>query len=70
MRTTDKQLRGDEDQPDLNQMRYDLAEREMEGFLDNPSDLIELLVHGCEGLIDLPEIDIREQYSEIFGKES
>ena len=28
MRTTNKQLRDDDDQPDLDTMRYDLAERE------------------------------------------
>lgn len=65
MRTTNKQLR-DDDQPDLDTMRYDLAEREAMNM--GVSEVIEILLNGCEGLEDMPEIEIREQWEELFGK--
>lgn len=65
MRTTNKQLR-DDDQPDLDTMRYDLAEREAMNM--GVSEIIEILLNGCEGLEDMPEIEIRDTWEELFGK--
>ena len=66
MRTTNKQLRGD-DQPDLDTMRYDLAEREAMNM--GVSEVIEILLNGCEGLEDMPEIEVRDALEEIFRKD-
>tara|TARA_R100000808_G_C2053119_1_gene87762 strand:+ start:403 stop:612 length:210 start_codon:yes stop_codon:yes gene_type:complete len=64
MRTTERQLRG-EDQPDLDTMRYDLAEQEAMNM--NVSDIINMLVEGFEGLENMPDIDIKEEWNTIFG---
>ena len=66
MRTTDKQLRGDDDQPDLDTMRYDLAEREAMNM--SVSEGIDLLLNGFEGLELIPNEEITEQWQELFGK--
>ncbi len=68
MRTTDKQLRDDNDEPDLDTMRYDLAEREAVNM--NTSEIIEMLLNGFEGLDDMPDEEIRYEWKEIFGKEN
>lgn len=67
MRTTKKQLRGD-DQPDFDSMRYDLAEAEAMNM--NVSDIINILLDGFEGLDNLPDIEIRDEWEEVFGKEN
>ena len=64
MRTTKRQLRG-EDQPDLDTMRYDLAEQEAMNM--NVSDIINMLVEGFEGLENMPDSDIKEEWNTIFG---
>lgn len=66
MRTTNKQLRGD-DQPDLDTMRYDLAEREAMNM--GVSEIIEILLNGFEGLDNVPDIEIRDEWEQIFGKD-
>ena len=66
MRTTDKQLRDDDDQPDFDTMRYDLAEAEAMNL--NVSEIIEMLLNGFEGLDNAPDIEIRDQWEELFGK--
>ena len=65
MRTTKKQLRGD-DQPDFDSMRYDLAEAEAMNM--NVSDIINILLDGFEGLDNLRDIEIRDEWEEVFGK--
>ena len=47
MRTTEQQSRGDNEEPDVDTMRYDLAEREAMNM--NVSDIIDMLIYGCEG---------------------
>ena len=66
MRTTDKQSRGDDDQPDFDTMRYDLAEREAMNM--GVSEIIDLLLNGFEGLDNLDDIEIRDEWEQIFGK--
>tara|TARA_B100000405_G_scaffold299017_1_gene256706 strand:+ start:186 stop:401 length:216 start_codon:yes stop_codon:yes gene_type:complete len=68
MRTTNKQLRDDNDEPDLDTMRYDLAEAEAMNL--NVSEIIEMLLNGFEGLEDMPDEDIRYEWKEMFGKEN
>ena len=64
MRTTQIQLR--EDNPTIDEMRYDLAEQEAMNM--SVSQIIQHLVHGFEGLDNLPDIEIREEWEQIFGK--
>ena len=66
MRTTDKQLRGDDDQPDLDTMRYDLAEREAMNM--SVSTIIEILLYGCDPLDLVEDEEIKEEWESIFGK--
>ena len=63
MRTTEFQSR--EEEPTIDDMRYDLAEQEAMNM--NVSDIIVLLVEGCEGLENVADIDIEEEWQSIFG---
>ena len=65
MRTTEFQSR--EEEPTIDDMRYDLAEQEAMNM--NVSDIIVLLVEGCEGLENVADIDIQEEWQSIFGKD-
>ena len=64
MRTTKEQMR--EEAPDLDAMRYDLAEREAMNM--GVSDIIDVLLYGFEGLELIPNEEIIEQWQELFGK--
>lgn len=66
MRTTEQQSRGDNEEPDMDTMRYDLAEREAMNM--SVSEIIELLINGCEGLDEIPDIEIKDEWNEIFGE--
>ena len=65
MRTTEFQSR--EGEPTIEDMRYDLAEQEAMNM--NVSDIIVLLVEGCEGLENVADIDIQEEWNQIFGED-
>jgi len=65
MRTTDRQIR--EGEPSIDDMRYDLAEAEAMNM--NVSDIIVLLVDGYEGLDNMPDIEIKEEWDSLFGKD-
>ena len=65
MRTTERQLRDSQEQPDLDTMRFDLAEREAMNM--SVSDLIDLLLGGCEGLDNAPDIEVRDEWNMLFG---
>lgn len=64
MRTTQKELR--EGNPTIEEMRYDLAEHEAMNM--SVSQIIKHLVDGFEGLDNLPDIEIREEWEQIFGE--
>tara|TARA_B100000989_G_C19302454_1_gene369039 strand:+ start:197 stop:415 length:219 start_codon:yes stop_codon:yes gene_type:complete len=64
MRTTQKELR--EGNPTIEEMRYDLAEHEAMNM--SVSQIIEYLVDGFEGLDNLPDIEIKEEWEQIFGE--
>jgi len=66
MRTTKRQLRDDDDD-DLDTMRYDLAEREAMNM--GVSEIIEILLNGFEGLDNVPDIEIRDEWKQIFEKD-
>ena len=65
MRTTEKQLR--EGKPTIDDMRQDLAEQEADTL--QHSDIMELLLNGFEGLENMDDIDIREEWNNLFGEE-
>jgi len=65
MRTTEKQLR--DGAPTINEMRNDLAEQE--AMTLQTSDVIELLLNGFEGLENMPDIEIRDEWNNLFGGE-
>ena len=64
MRTTERELR--EGNPNINEMRHDLAEQEAMNM--SVTDIIDMLVSGFEGLDNLPDIEIREEWEAIFGE--
>ena len=65
MRTTERQLR--EGKPTIDDMRHDLAEQEAMNM--NVGDIVGLLKDGFEGLDNMPEIEIREEWEKLFGEE-
>jgi|TARA_B100001094_G_scaffold154857_1_gene149869 hypothetical protein len=65
MRTTNRQIR--EEEPTIDDMRYDLAEAEAMNM--NTSDIINLLVDGYEGLDNMPDIEIKEEWGSLFREE-
>jgi hypothetical protein len=64
MRTTEKQLR--EGKPTLDDMRHDLAEQEAMNM--NVGDIVSLLKDGFEGLDNMPDIEIRDEWNTLFGE--
>jgi len=64
MRTTQRELR--EGNPTIDEMRYDLAEQEAMNM--SVSQMIDFLINGFEGLDDLPDIEIREEWEQTFGE--
>ena len=58
---TEKQLR--EGKPTIDDMRLDLAEQEAMNM--NVSDIINMLVEGFEGLENMPDIEIRDQWNDL-----
>ena len=63
MRTTKEQQRDEE--PSVDDMRYDLAEAEAMNM--QVSDIIDLLIYGCEGLETAPDIEIKDEWNQVFG---
>ena len=64
MRTTERELR--EGNPTIDDMRRDLAEQEA---MNMPvSQIIELLVEGFEGLDSISDLEIREEWEQVFGE--
>ena len=65
MRTTERQLR--EGEPTLDDMRFDLAEQEAMNM--NVGDIVSLLKDGFEGLDNMPDIEITDEWNKLFGEE-
>lgn len=63
MRTTERQTR--EGEPSVDDMRRDLAEQEA---MNMPvGQIIELLIDGFEGLDNISDLEIREEWEQVFG---
>lgn len=63
MRTTKQQMRDEE--PTIDDMRYDLAEREAMNM--GVSEIIEILLNGIQGLDEMPSIEIKDEWNYYFG---
>lgn len=50
---------------DIDDMRYDLAEAEAMNM--NTSDIINLLLEGYEGLDNISDLEIEEEWNNLFG---
>jgi len=55
----------EEQEPTIDDMRYDLAEAEAMNM--NVSDIISLLIDGYEGLDNISDLDIKEEWDQLFG---
>ena len=63
MRTTEFQSR--EGEPTIDDMRYDLAEQEAMNI--STSHIIEILLDGVQGLNEIPDIEIKDEWNSVFG---
>ncbi len=66
MRTTERQIR--EGEPTIDDMRYDLAEQEAMNM--GTEEIINLLLHGVQGLDEIPSIEIKDEWNQLFGENS
>jgi hypothetical protein len=64
MRTTERQVRDRE--PSVDEMRYDLAEQEAMNM--NVSSIIDILLYGNTPLDEVSDIEIRDEWHNLFGK--
>lgn len=64
MRTTARQLR--EGEPSVDEMRYDIAEQEAMNL--SISNIIDILMYGCNPLDECPDIEIRDEWEQTFGE--
>jgi len=55
----------EEQEPTIDDMRYDLAEAEAMNM--NVSDIINLLIDGYEGLDNISDLEIKEEWDQLFG---
>jgi hypothetical protein len=53
-----------EEEIDVDDMRYELAEQEAMNM--NVADIVNLLIEGHEGLDNIADIDIIEEYNKVF----
>ena len=66
MRISARQSR--EGEPTIDDMRRDLAEAATDTLLDNASDITELLLDGFVGLNETPDIEIKDEWNQLFGE--
>lgn len=64
MRTTERQTR--EGEPTIDDMRYDLAEQEAMNM--NVGQIIDMLLDGVQGLNEIPSIEIKDEWNQLFGE--
>lgn len=66
MRTTERQTRDHE--PSVDEMRHDLAEQEAMNM--GTEEIINLLLYGVQGLDEIPSIEIKDEWNQLFGENS
>ena len=64
MRTTERQCR--EGEPTIDDMRYDLAEQEAMNM--GVGHIIDMLLDGVQGLNEIPAIEIKDEWNQVFGE--
>lgn len=64
MRTTQRELR--EGNPDYDEMRDDIAEHLAMNM--SVSEIMTLLLDGCVGLNETPNLEIKDDWEETFGE--
>ena len=64
MITTQRELR--EGNPDYDEMRDDIAEHLAMNM--SVSEIMTLLLDGCVGLNETPDLEIKDDWEETFGK--
>lgn len=64
MRVTERQTR--EHEPSVDEMRYDLAEQEAMNM--SVSSIIDMLMYGNVPLDEIPDIEIRDDWNNLFGE--
>jgi hypothetical protein len=64
MRITERQCR--EGEPTIDDMRYDLAEQEAMNM--GVGQIIDMLLDGVQGLNEIPAIEIKDEWNQIFGE--
>lgn len=62
METTKEQTKDEE--PSVDDMRYDLAEREAMNM--GVSEIIEILINGVQGLDEMSDLEIRDEWEYYF----
>ena len=64
MRTTERQTR--EGNPTIDEMRRDLAEAEAMNM--GTGEMMNMLIEGFEGLDNISDLEIREEWEQVFGE--
>lgn len=54
----------EEQEPTIDDMRYDLAEREAMNM--GVSEVIEILLNGIQGLDEMPDIEVKDEWEYYF----
>ena len=61
--------RSNNDEVSVDLMREDLAEQEAMNM--NVGDIVDMLIYGVDTPLDeVPDIEIRDQWEELFGKDN
>ena len=64
MRTREIQTR--ENEPTIDEMRYDIAE--LEAMNLTTDNIIDILIHGVHNLSDVPDVEIKDEWNQLFGE--
>lgn len=64
MRTTERQSRDHE--PSVDEMRHDLAEQEAMNM--SVSSIVDMLMYGNVPLDEIPDIEIKDEWNNLFGE--
>ena len=64
MRETQRESR--EGNPTIDEMRYDLAEQQAMNM--GVEEIIDMLLYGNSPLDDVPNIEVKDEWQQIFGE--
>ena len=66
MRTTARAITRERESYRVDEMRRDLAEAEAMNM--SSSEMMRMFIEGFEGLDEIPDIEIREEWEQVFGE--